>query len=123
MTRTQESRSTTEADFAPREGVNVDELLEVLSDERRRRVVSYLRGADDPVELAELSEGVATREPDREADHGDDVRISLHHVHLPKLAAIGVLDYDGRTRTIRRLDPVELERLAALADELRGGLR
>lgn len=43
--------------------------------------------------------------PDREAGRDESpssrsVEIALHHVHLPKLAAAGIVDYDEETRRV-----------------------
>lgn len=108
-----------------------NDLFGVLANERRRYVLSYLHDADDDVaELAELVDEVRTREAEREGgpngDGGrethrsDAVKIELHHTHLPKLAASGVLDYDARTETVRYRGRPEHERLASFVDE-RGG--
>lgn len=97
---------------------NVDDLFDALSSERRRHVLSYLRDADDDVaELAELVDWVVTREADRDGDQREAVAISLHHVHVPKLANCGFVEYDARSNTVRYRGHPELERIAAFADE------
>jgi hypothetical protein len=98
-----------------------NDLFGVLSNERRRYVLSYLRDADSGgVDLSELAEWVATREVEREGDRLGTVKISLHHVHLPKLAGVGVLDYDAETNTVRYHDRPEHDRMVTLAVERTG---
>jgi len=62
------------------------ERHELLANERRRSV------------LAVLDCETASSTPDQEAARS--VRVSLHHVHLPKMTALGVVDYDPATRRI-----------------------
>lgn len=118
-------RQMSDPDAAPRtdSDVNADDVFDVLSNARRRSVITYLHDADDVVELTELVDWIRTREPDRsEEDHREAVAIALHHVHLPKLAASGVIDYDPRSRTIRYREPPELDQQVALPEEVVGDL-
>lgn len=83
----------------------VDELVAVLSETRRRTVLEYLRDAPaETVPLEDLARELAGRDaPD------DETRIVLHHVTLPALARTGVVDYDAdrHTVTYRGDEPVE----------------
>lgn len=84
-----------------------DRVFELLSDGRRRHVLYYLaREQTGGATVTELREVISSRlEGDR-----DDLAVELHHTHLPKLAAAGVVEYDGRSETVRyRGDPL-LER-------------
>lgn len=87
----------------------------VLADPRRRRVVDALADLQPPVSLERLAAAVADRDSGETPAGPDDVVISLHHVHLPKLAAAGVVDYDPGTTTVTgertaRLGPLAAER-------------
>lgn len=67
----------------------------VLASERRRLILDVLAERSTPVDLADLAAAVATRESDGETDGDvDRVALTLHHVHLPKMAAHGVVGYD-----------------------------
>ncbi|EJN58736.1 hypothetical protein HSB1_32140 [Halogranum salarium B-1] len=72
-------------------------MQDVLGDPRRRRVLREL--ADLPTEQVDfetLADRVAQTAPtDRERLASD-----LHHIHLPKLADLGVITYDAKHRTI-----------------------
>ncbi|PSP52405.1 hypothetical protein BRC67_04670 [Halobacteriales archaeon QH_3_68_24] len=48
------------------------------------------------------------------------MRIELHHIHLPKLAAAGWIEYDSENRTIRYESRIETIRsaLRTRVDEL-----
>ncbi|RBI62440.1 hypothetical protein DMJ13_11285 [halophilic archaeon] len=98
-----------------------DDLFDILSNQHRRYVLSYLRDADDDVsELAELADWVTTQEPGYTGDQREAVAIGLHHTHLPKLADYGPFDYDARRTTIRYHGGPELDRMVALIDEPEG---
>lgn len=86
----------------------VDAMLDVLGNRHRRRVLSALVGCNGPVALTDLA-----------AEAGDGaaapqhVRTTLHHVHLPKLDDIGLVEYDAVTRTAEGT-----ARLRSVADRL-----
>lgn len=84
-----------------------DELFDLLRVERRRALLRYLDGLDDQdgSPLSELASAVAaeTGDPGFESGREHRLAISLHQVHLPKLDAAGVLDYDVEARTVRLL--------------------
>lgn len=74
----------------------------LLSAKRRRLVLELLSGATAPVELEELATAVGTREAEAESTERDgDIAVALHHVHLPMMADLGVIDYDPSSTRIR----------------------
>jgi hypothetical protein len=88
---------------------SLDELLKLLAERRCRYALYCLEDADDAVfTLDEFAERIMALERDwgdpeapcSTADHRT-VTIELHHDHLPRLSAAGVIDYDARSRTIR----------------------
>jgi hypothetical protein len=82
---------------------SLDATLALLND-HRRHVVDCLAERECPVPLESLAEAVATREADADAGDarldGDEIASPLHHTHLPKLAAAGVVEYDAEERTV-----------------------
>lgn len=113
-----------DGDFAPLNdsAVNTDDFFDLLSNSRRQYVLSYLQKMnDDVVELPELVEWVLTQEANRASDQWDAIVIGLHHIHLPKLADCGLIDYDARSGTIRYDRHPDREQRVALAVELTGG--
>lgn len=102
--------------FRSPEGPFRNAVAAVLADPRRRRVVDALGDLRPPVAIERLAEAVADRDPAEVPDASvDDVATTLHHVHLPKLAAAGVVDYDPETTTVTaertaRLGPLAAER-------------
>lgn len=76
-----------------------DELFAILSHSYRREVLSALHERESrPSTLEELSQHIATV---HENAHIEQVKLSLHHVHLPKLREFGVIEYDEQSKTIR----------------------
>lgn len=96
--RTEHVISTTdEAD----EAVSVDMIFDAFSDERRQRALLHLRHAG-PVPLVDLAEHVAAWENNttigtvsREAR--SRVYTGLYHSHVPRLADMGIVEYDRET--------------------------
>lgn len=88
------------------EGLSADVLTEGRRSEQRRTVLAALVSdtLDGEATLTELAVAVTAVERDTVADTvGSTVghtRTTLHHVHLPKLTAAGLIDYDPETRTV-----------------------
>lgn len=100
---------------------DIEDLLHILSNRRRRYVLSYLQRTDDTVvELSELVDWVMTREAEFENDQHETVATTLHHIHLPKLAEVGLIDYDAPSNTIRYDRHPDREQLVTLAAEIAG---
>ncbi|AGB38721.1 DUF7344 domain-containing protein [Natronococcus occultus] len=80
------------------ETVDWDPILDALASDRRRTALSVLADAESALSRVALARAVADREADGEPtpDAVDDCRIELHHVHLPKLAAAGLITSDRR---------------------------
>lgn len=75
------------------------EVYDLLSNARRRFVISYLRDRDEPVELNELSRDVAAWENETDVENLTDqqikrVYVSLYQTHVPKLSESGIVEYD-----------------------------
>lgn len=81
-----------------------DDVLASLASERRRIALSVLEDRDVPMARADLAREIATRETDEEPDPEPgtvaDLLISLQHVHLPKLEAAGLVEYDTTDGTV-----------------------
>ena len=81
----------------PRAEPTLDELLSALADGTRRRVIRYFHHTDaGAATVEEIAAHLAARDAE---DDRDLLERRLHHVALPKLAAVGVLEYDARSRT------------------------
>lgn len=76
-----------------------DVVFDILSSPRRRYVLYYLRTSEEPVKLTDLAEHVAAweNETDPEAISEQErkrVYVSLYQTHIPRLAEVGVIEYD-----------------------------
>jgi predicted transcriptional regulator len=94
-----ESEAVVERVLEREENDSVSRLFEILADERRRILVTILEEQTDPVESVALARLVAAREADVSteavpADVVDDVLLTLHHVHLPKMDRAGLLAFE-----------------------------
>jgi hypothetical protein len=68
---------------------------DILSNERRRFVLSYLSRVDGPVELGELAEEIGRWETGSESLSRKErkrVYVSLYQTHIPRLADAGVIE-------------------------------
>jgi hypothetical protein len=84
-------------------GLTESERYRILSDERRRLVLDVLADRTPPVTLDRLAAVIAEREDGLDPDDQETVervRIDLHHCHLPKIAAHGIVDYDRQSNRI-----------------------
>ena len=69
----------------------------LLSVERRRLVLDVLTGKSAPIDIESLAGGVAAREEGLDASEEETIQrvsVELHHIHLPLMTAMGVLEYD-----------------------------
>lgn len=80
----------------------------VLADERRREVLAILAEENGTVGLDTLVDELVSRH--EQTDGTQQVKVSLHHTHLPMMDDAGVVDYEPETK---RLAPahVDLDRL------------
>lgn len=88
------------------EAATLDVIFEALSHRRRRFALYCLMQLPDGVaELSPLVEAVRTIEGAADEVEAPppagSVETDLHHVHLPKLAQAGFVDYDRRQGTVR----------------------
>ncbi len=87
---------------SPRETtrLSAEVLFDVLSSSYRRYVLSYLADATAPTEIDDLAYHVAAWDADASIDEvldedAEEAAILLYHVHLPKLAAVGLVTYEA----------------------------
>ncbi len=77
--------------------------FELMANRRRRHVLSYLRAhPQEDVPIDDLTSQVIARElmaGDGPVDP-ESVSATLHHVHLPKLAEAGLIEYDPETNVV-----------------------
>lgn len=85
----------------------------VHGDERCRAAVEALAAADGTVTRSELAHTLAQDEVNEGgATAGEDLAVTLHHVLLPKLAAVDLLEYDPGEGTVVPADDLDVPLLA-----------
>ncbi|WP_435185955.1 DUF7344 domain-containing protein [Halobellus sp. EA9] len=96
------------------EALHKDEIFDLMSNHRRRYAIHYLKGADDPVPLAELAEQVAAWEHDKRVEEIASAErkttyTSLQQTHLPRLDRAGVVDFeDGEVELEDRVERLDI---------------
>lgn len=87
----------------------LDILFDLLSKERRRYVLYYLRNQDGPVTIHDVAEQVSEWEskgaPEAIPPDADRIEITLKHNHLPKLESAESIEYDPNTQSIHLRGP------------------
>ena len=85
-------------------GLTANEAHELLANDRRRLILDVLDGRTTSLDLDELAVEVAAHEDGSDpADQNtlQQLRILLHHNHLPKMDELGVLGYDPASHCIQ----------------------
>ena len=89
--------------------LGLDQVFEILKNQRRRYVLQYLRMVDEQVTLSDLSEQIAAWENDKDvrqitSSERKRVYVGLYQCHLPKMDGMDVVDFNKPRATI---DPGE----------------
>ena len=92
--------------------LSVDDLFDVLSTARRRAVLAVLTGEHSSMDVESLARDVAARERDvapvtLSESIVEEVHVTLHHVHLPKLDDVGLVDYDPDDRSVTAVETTD----------------
>ena len=86
----------------PIDGVSISRALSGLSSKYRRLVVGFFMNTEqESIPLTELAEYINAEQGDDKSASLTEITIDLHHRTLPKLAALGVVEYDARSTTVR----------------------
>ncbi|EMA11822.1 MULTISPECIES: DUF7344 domain-containing protein [Haloarcula] len=99
------SDTAIESDTEPDE-LSRDDAFEMLSNRRRRYAIQFLSGTPGPTSLSDLAEQVAAWENETSvaeisASERKTVYTSLQQFHLPKMADMGVIEFDQREGDVR----------------------
>lgn len=89
-----------------------DDIFDILSNSRRRRLLYYLEKRDGSAELRELARLIATAESDSDTEEvpSDAIRrvyISLYQLHVPNLQEFGLVEYDEDTTLVSMTERVD----------------
>ncbi|WP_224332354.1 DUF7344 domain-containing protein [Haloprofundus halobius] len=89
------------ADAGIQETKQTKKLLDALASPRRRHLIHALSDQPGPVTVEELAEEIHRRESEAgETTHPQQIAVSLHHLHLPKLATRKLLEYDTARKEV-----------------------
>lgn len=86
----------------PPEPITADTALRLLAERRRRQVLRQLADTDTPTTIDRLGEAILAAVGSETDITEEGLAIQLHHIHLPKLQEVGVIEYDQRGGTVRR---------------------
>lgn len=94
------------------EELTQDEVFDLLSNARRRFILSYLQQADGPVDIFELATEIGAVENDIPVEEVSDKQekrlyVSIYQTHIPKLESAGLIEYDSDSGKLRLLDRTE----------------
>lgn len=99
------------------EPLPADEVFTLLADRRRRQVLRFF----DDRDRATIEDLVDSFAVEIDSDEWGKLAASLAHIHLPKLAGAGVVDYHARTGTVVATPAIEqllsVLNLASVQDE------
>jgi repressor of nif and glnA expression len=95
-----------------------DEVFSVLADCRRRQILRYLHESDSPEGIESIADAIEDR---HSAPPRRELRIALHHKHLPKLDAAGLIEYAAGDNRVVDADGIEsVESYLDTAEDLGG---
>lgn len=103
--------------------LSLNTVFAVLSNQRRRTILSQLTTYTYPVPFEELVEIVAKQETETDSVKPSNevykqVAVDLYHIQLPKLADWGVIDYNENLRLIRLAETIRpLDEYLRLAEQ------
>lgn len=102
-----------------RSGFDIDEFCTLFASSTRRAVVQLIadtmhEGAPTEITLQTLADSLVdvSKATDAVGQSHEALQIELHHCHLPKLDAGGVIDYDPASWTVRPAEHPVYSRLA-----------
>lgn len=91
----------------------VDAAIDALGHRHRRQLLDHLADQDDAIDLTDAAHTLAAS--DRLSV--EDLRFDLHHLHLPKLEGLGLVEFDEGSKEIRYRPDVRVEALLETIDE------
>lgn len=95
--------------------LDIDQVFELLKNERRREIITFLKHQDDHVSTSDgLAEHIAALENDVEISELSStqrkrVYIALYQCHLPKMDRFGVIDFDKQRGTVELRNTTSLD--------------
>ena len=93
--------------------LGLDQVFEILKNQRRRYVLQYLRERREPVSLSDLSEQIAAWENSKDvrtitSSERKRVYVGLYQCHLPKMDGMDVVDFNKPRAIIEPGENIEM---------------
>lgn len=90
----------------------LDEIFEILRNQRRRWTLQYLQEYDGAVEIGEVAEHIAAIETNKSiseltSEERKRVYVALYQCHLPKMDDAEVVDYNQNRGRVKLVDTAE----------------
>ncbi|MFC4436777.1 MULTISPECIES: DUF7344 domain-containing protein [Natrialbaceae] len=90
----------------------LDVVFELLANQRRRQALAVLKTGDRQLTLNDLTKEIAVQEfeeriTDIPSEDVYDIFLSLQHTHVPKLAALELVEYDRKRNIVEPTDQFE----------------
>lgn len=101
--------------------LSLNALLEVVAHHQRREILRVLVDAPDhTASVDELMNHVSDLEVDRTGERPgrDQLEMSFHHVHLPVLTDVRLVEYDARSKDVRYRRHERVEDLLEYLDSI-----
>ena len=94
------------------DSIAFDTVLDLAGDRHRRIVLAVLANERRSLTVSDLAKAIVKHDhhvPVREMSKESlsEAHISLHHVHLPKIGASGLVDYDRERRLVEPTEQFE----------------
>lgn len=96
-----------------RVSLSLDATFDMLAHSERRIILQMLvSSSDHTATIDELVTRLVQHEADKtgEMPNPDGIETQIHHVHLPKMENVGLIEYDARSEEIRYWPDDRLER-------------
>lgn len=95
------------------ETLPLDQVFEILKNQRRRYVLSYLKDHDESVSISDLSERIAAWENDKPvsqitSSERKRVYVGLYQCHLPKMDDVDVIEFNKPRGIVELSDNAEI---------------
>lgn len=103
--------------------IGIDEIFEILKNQRRRWVLRYLEAVDGDVRLSDLAEEIAAYENEKDvsqitSQERKRVYVGLYQAHLPKMDDMNIISFNKPRGIIKEGVNIELVR-EYLPDEVK----
>lgn len=75
------------------------DVFTALSNEHRQHIIADLVNRAETVSIHDLADCLASKEYEPTPAGAENALLALHHIHLPHLAAAGLITYDTTHKT------------------------